>query len=62
MSCVCAGGCSAVELDLPFVERPQVVAQGQIDEVLGRYRQGDFLEHALLDLLEILEAHEKRHG
>ncbi|MET2872043.1 hypothetical protein ABXV15_15625 [Exiguobacterium profundum] len=51
-----------MELDLPFVERPQVVAKGQIDEVLGRYRQGDFLEHALLDLLEILEAHEKRHG
>ena len=42
-----------------FVERPRVVAQGQGDEVLGRYRQGEFLEHALLDLLETLEAHEK---
>ena len=45
-----------------FVERPRVIAQGQSDELLGRYRKGDFLEHALLDLLEILEAHERRHS
>ncbi|WP_438280415.1 thioredoxin family protein [Pseudomonas alabamensis] len=41
-----------------FVERPTQVAQGRNEEVLARYRQGELLEHALLDLLGILEDHE----